>query len=116
MPASQSQQVRERVSYRYKQRLSDEQVQVASAESLREVALIGPAGTLAFLDTSRCLHYGSRISSPDARRLVIMLQYITPSAFILPDYPAVRPSARWHRRAGTQSSNSCWARPPWPKG
>ena len=88
MPASQSQQVRVRVSYRYKHRLTDEQVQAASADSLREVALTGPAGTLAFLDTSRCLHYGSRISAPDARRLVVMLQYITPSAFILPNYPA----------------------------
>jgi phytanoyl-CoA dioxygenase PhyH len=88
VPASQSQQVRDRVGYRYKHRLTDEQVQTAYGDVLREVALTGPAGTLAFLDTSRCLHYGSRISAPDVRRLVIMLQYVTPSAFILPDYPA----------------------------
>ena len=88
LPASQSQHVRERVQYRYKRRLTDEQVRAAYGGSLREVALTGPAGTLAFLDTSRCLHYGSRISAPDVRRLVIMLQYVTPSAFILPDYPA----------------------------
>jgi hypothetical protein len=88
LAASQSQQVRDRVQYRYKHRLTDEQVRSAAGAPLREVALTGPAGTLAFLDTSRCFHYGSRISSTDTRRLVIMLQYVTPLAFILPDYPA----------------------------
>ena len=88
VPASQSQQVRDRVNYRYKYRLTDDQAQTAFGGSLREVALTGRPGTMAFLDTSRCLHYGSRISAPDARRLVVMLQYITPTAFILPDYPA----------------------------
>ncbi len=87
LPAVQSQTIRDRTEYRYKHRLSDDDVRTAAAEPLREVALTGAPGTLAFLDTSRCLHYGSRISTSETRRLVIMLQYITPLAFILPDYP-----------------------------
>jgi hypothetical protein len=87
LAASQSQQVRDRVQYRYKHRLADEEVRAAVAQPLNEVALTGPPGTLAFLDTSRCFHYGSRISTSETRRLVIMLQYVTPLAFILPDYP-----------------------------
>jgi hypothetical protein len=88
LTASESQQVRDHVQYRYKHRLSDEDVRAAVGTTPREVALTGPAGTLAFLDTSRCFHYGSRIASADTRRLVVMLQYVTPLAFILPDYPA----------------------------
>ena len=37
------------------------------------VSLTGPAGTGAFVDTSKCLHYGSRCRS--GRRIVIMIQY-----------------------------------------
>jgi len=39
------------------------------------VALVGPAGTGAFVDTSRCLHFGSRIK-PGAMRLVFYAQYL----------------------------------------
>jgi len=88
LTAAQSRQIRDHVQYRYKHRLTDEDVRAAVGTTPREVALTGPAGTLAFLDTSRCFHYGSRIASADTRRLVVMLQYVTPLAFILPDYPA----------------------------
>ena len=37
--------------------------------------LMGPAGSGAFLDTSRCLHYGSRSNRRD--RLVLMFQFLT---------------------------------------
>ncbi len=37
------------------------------------VSLIGPPGTGAFVDTSRCLHFGSRCRAD--RRIVIMTQY-----------------------------------------
>lgn len=85
VPASQSQVIRDRVQYQYKTRLSDEAVREASNGELCEIALTGPPGTTAFLDTSRCLHYGSRFLDTSARRLVVMLQYITPMAFILPE-------------------------------
>ena len=85
LPASQSQAVRDRVQYKYKTRLTDEAVRTALDEPPQETQFTGPPGTTAFLDTSRCLHFGSRFRDTSARRLVVMLQYITPMAFILPE-------------------------------
>jgi hypothetical protein len=85
VPANLSQRVRDHVRYKYKKRLSDEQVREALGDDLVEVPITGPAGTVVFVDTSRCLHYGSRISTVGVRRLVVMLQYVTPLAFILPE-------------------------------
>ena len=85
LPASQSQAVRDRVQYKYKTRLADDVVRAALDEPPQETQLTGPPGTTAFLDTSRCLHFGSRFRDTSARRLVVMLQYITPMAFILPE-------------------------------
>lgn len=54
-------------------RLTDEQVfAVASADEL--VRLTGPAGSGGFVDTSRCLHYGSRGNTED--RLVLAFQFL----------------------------------------
>jgi hypothetical protein len=39
------------------------------------VQLTGPAGSGAFVDASRCLHFGSRIK-PGAMRLVFYAQYL----------------------------------------
>ena len=83
--ADQSQSIRDRVQYRYKERLSDDVVRQSADGPVEEIALTGPAETAAFLDTSRCFHYGSRFTDASARRLVVMLQYITPLAFTLPD-------------------------------
>lgn len=53
-------------------RLSDEKV--LSLENQRQlIKLTGPAGSGGFVDTSRCLHYGSRANLYN--RLVLMLQY-----------------------------------------
>jgi hypothetical protein len=83
--ARQSQVIRDRVQYKYKTRLTDDVVREAAEGPLEEMMLTGAPETVAFLDTSRCLHYGSRFRDPSARRLLVMLQYITPMAFILPD-------------------------------
>ena len=85
LPASQSQLVRDRTGYRYKNRLTDQEVRDALAGLDSEVALTGAAGTTAFIDTSRCLHYGSRFQDHSAQRLVVMLQYVTPLAFLYTD-------------------------------
>jgi hypothetical protein len=85
VPAAQSQVVRDKTGYKYKSRLTDEAVHTAFGPGLTETALTGAPETIAFIDTSRCLHYGSRILDDSARRLVVMLQYITPAAFILPE-------------------------------
>ncbi|MSO45981.1 MAG: hypothetical protein EXQ59_04350 [Acidobacteria bacterium] len=73
-------------THKKKTRLTDEAVHAAFGPGLTETALTGTPGTTAFLDTSRCLHYGSRFGDVSARRLVVMLQYITPMAFILPEH------------------------------
>jgi hypothetical protein len=44
---------------------------------------IGPAGAMTFIDTSSCLHRGSRISKGAQNRTVVQYQYMTPDAFDL---------------------------------
>jgi hypothetical protein len=87
LPAAESDVVRRTVGYRYDMLLTDDQVSeiLGGLDSPRQFT--GPAGTVGFFDTSRCLHFGSRFTDPTMTRLIVMLQYITPSSFILsPDY------------------------------
>ena len=41
---------------------------------------LGPSGTIVFVDTSRLLHFGSRVSSRD--RYVVMVQYLALTNFM----------------------------------
>lgn len=54
-------------------RVRDERIYEAGGKN-SELKLIGPSGSGAFLDTSRCLHYGSRFNQKD--RLVLIIQYL----------------------------------------
>jgi hypothetical protein len=83
LPADESERVRRAVGYQYRQRLTDQQVAGVVGER-REVPILGPCGTLVFVDTSRCFHYGSRVASDAPPRLVTMIQYQTPYSFMLP--------------------------------
>jgi hypothetical protein len=84
LPPPESAVVRKKVGYRYDMHLPDEQVgDILGGLSAARQA-IGPRGTVAFIDTSRCLHYGSRFADRTLTRLIVMFQYITPLAFILP--------------------------------
>lgn len=70
--------------YQFRRRLSDEQVHaVVGADKERPV--IGPAGTTVLVDTSRCLHFGSRVDPGAPPRLVVMIQYQTPYSFMRPE-------------------------------
>jgi hypothetical protein len=83
LDADSSARVRKAVNYQFRQRLTDEQV----ADVLGPGAdrpILGPSGTTAFLDTSRCFHYGSRVAPDAPARLVTMIQYQTPYSFMLP--------------------------------
>jgi hypothetical protein len=72
LPAGLSEDICQRTRY-VTGRLSDEQVfSRASAQDL--VRLTGPPGSGAFVDTSRCLHFGSRGNSAD--RLVLAFQFM----------------------------------------
>ena len=46
--------------------------------------LLGPAGTMTLVDTSRCFHLGSRPGRDS--RLALFIQYVTPFAFRFPFY------------------------------
>lgn len=80
LPADRSTVVRRAIDYR-KGRVEDKVVaRFGGAENL--AACTGPAGTMAFLDTCRCFHMGSRKASKP--RYAIMIQYQTPYAASFP--------------------------------
>ncbi len=54
-------------------RVSDERVYQAGGQN-HDIKLVGPRGSGAFLDTSRCLHYGSRFNKRD--RLILIVQFL----------------------------------------
>ena len=56
-------------------RYTDEEVS-AHGGTAATIRLAGPAGTAALVDTSRCLHAGSRVE-PGHFRLVLFIQYVT---------------------------------------
>lgn len=52
----------------------------------RHVAFKGPAGTADFIDTSRCFHFGSRVSPGGTPRRALVIQYQTPYALNFTNY------------------------------
>ena len=52
----------------------------------RCVAFAGPAGTVDFVDTSRCFHFGSRVSAEGRPRRIAVFQYLTPYSFKFADH------------------------------
>lgn len=94
LDAAASAAVQERTRYTYDRRLADEDVRAARGGAV-EHPIVGPAGTVAFVDTSRCLHFGSRVSAGAPPRLVTMVQYSTPYSFMLPyDFRGAAPFRR----------------------
>jgi hypothetical protein len=80
LPADHSMRVRHAITYR-KGRVPDDVIErLGGAQNLVEAT--GPAGTMAFLDTCRCFHMGSRKASKP--RYAIMIQYQTPYAASFP--------------------------------
>jgi hypothetical protein len=80
LPADRSALVRQAITYR-KGRVPDDVVERhGGAEHL--VACTGKAGTMAFLDTCRCFHMGSRKAGKP--RYAIMIQYQSPYAASFP--------------------------------
>jgi hypothetical protein len=61
-------------------RIPDEKVEAfARDDSL--TLFDGPAGTIDFVDTSRCFHFGSRVDEGSPIRRVFFAKYVTPYAF-----------------------------------
>ncbi|HEY6507853.1 MAG TPA: hypothetical protein VIY56_07550 [Vicinamibacterales bacterium] len=86
LDADRSQRVRQAVGYGYHQRLTDEQVEKVVGNH-QPFELVGSPGAVCLVDTSRCFHYGSRVEPGAAPRLVAMVQYLSPFAFVLPKGP-----------------------------
>jgi hypothetical protein len=76
LPADRSTVVRRAIDYR-NERVPDEVIAEHGGEQ-HLVEAVGRAGTMAFLDTCRCFHMGSRKAARP--RYVIMIQYQTPYA------------------------------------
>ncbi len=83
LSATDSDRVRRASGYQYRQRLTDSQVRDVVGAG-QEHPILGPAGTAALVDTSRCFHFGSRVEPGAAPRLVTMVQYQTPYSFLIP--------------------------------
>jgi hypothetical protein len=93
--ADDSARVRRAKRYHYRQRLTDDQVADVLGSNA-DHPILGPAGTLAFVDTSRCFHFGSRVAPGAPPRLVTMIQYQTPYNFMSTGRAAA-PFARFDR-------------------
>jgi len=92
IPAEQSRRVKSAIHYRYgdtRFRVPDAVVNDhVSADGIEEFT--GPPGSVTFIDTSSCFHYGSRIAPGAAGRLVVQFQYLSPAAFELVFAPTIR--------------------------
>lgn len=62
----------------------------------------GPRGTVAFVDTGRCFHFGSRLSPGGEPRRVVILEYQTPYSFKFTNY---RKEAPYRALASTVPSD-----------
>ena len=83
MDASTSRLVRRKVRYAYRGRVTDDAVHLAVGPREFE-SIVGPPGTVCFVDTSRCFHYGSRVEDDAVPRLVTIIQFLSPFSFMLP--------------------------------
>lgn len=84
LPADLTQSVLSAVGYRGIARLPDEQINdLVGWDSV--VQFLGPAGTVAFADTTRCLHFGGRprkFGKPI--RDMLVFQYLLPTSVLFP--------------------------------
>jgi hypothetical protein len=81
--AATSDQFAERVGYRYESghyRVGDDEMRDGVGEDAI-MPLTGETGTVGLVDTSRCFHFGSRVSAGATPRRMVMFQYLTPYAF-----------------------------------
>lgn len=86
LDAEDSDTLRRKLGYQFRSRVDDEQAEKVLG-NLDLTPVVGDPGTACLVDTSRCFHYGSRVESDAAPRLVTIVQYLTPYSFMLPrDY------------------------------
>lgn len=83
LDARTSRAVRSRLGYHFGGKIKDKRLAGIVDESAHR-PIVGAPGTVCFVDTTQCFHFGSRVESGTAPRLVTMIQYLTPSSFMLP--------------------------------
>ena len=83
LDAKTSRTVRSRLGYHFGGKIKDKRLAGIVDESDHR-PIVGAPGTVCFVDTTQCFHFGSRVESGTAPRLVTMIQYLTPSSFMLP--------------------------------
>lgn len=82
VPAAASDRISRALHYRPTSgnfRITDDAIRPLLADG-DERPLTGPRGTIVLVDTSRVLHFGSRVSARD--RYVVVVQYLTPTNFM----------------------------------
>jgi hypothetical protein len=101
--AADSATLAELLSYNYadRYRVSDERVNEIFGPEHR-ISFEGPAGSLDFIDTCRCFHFGSRVSAEGEPRRLLMVEYQTPYAF---EFANHRKEARYRGLASSASTD-----------
>lgn len=92
LPADRTQAVIDKLGYRGIDRIADEAMdRMVGWDSV--VKVLGPPGTVAFADTTRCLHFGGRPRAAGKPvRDMIVFQYLLPTSLLFPiDGDARRP-------------------------
>jgi hypothetical protein len=83
--AAVSENIARRIRYRKNEvdkRVGDDIVDRALTSRDDRVVITGPTGTAHLVDTDRCFHFGSRAGTKP--RLMLVIQYYSPFAFVLP--------------------------------
>jgi hypothetical protein len=83
LDARTSRTVRQRLGYRFGGKIKDKRLSELITEADHH-PIVGAPGTVCLVDTTQCFHFGSRVEHGVAPRLVTMIQYLTPSSFMLP--------------------------------
>ena len=90
--AETSQRIRRRLNYRWRgkrYRVTDDEVATLGGDADRH-EFVGPAGSVALVDTCRCFHFGSRLAQTSAPRVIAVFQFLLPSAFSISPAPRDR--------------------------
>jgi hypothetical protein len=83
LDARTSRSVRQRLGYHFGGKIKDRRLSQLVAPADHH-PIVGLPGTVCFVDTTQCFHYGSRVQAGMSPRLVTMIQYLAPSSFMLP--------------------------------
>ena len=83
LDARTSRTVRQRLGYHFGGKIKDKRLSELVTQADHH-PIVGPPGTVCFVDTTQCFHFGSRVEQGVEPRLVTMIQYLRPSSFMLP--------------------------------